>query len=115
MNEVGTTDMVSQPSHKQDSEADFASMTISSPQTQALRIVEPIIAFQHGKEAFNLTTLAPVLAILGDLLQGDQGFLACLKRIVDDFRHDLQHLDNEGDNSLGVIGLKRKLILPRCS
>jgi hypothetical protein len=33
MNEVGTTDMVSQPGCKQDSKADFVSMTISSPQT----------------------------------------------------------------------------------
>ena len=76
VNKVRATQMVSQPGYQQDGETGFASMAISSPQTHSLQVVQPIVAFQDGEEAFDVTSLAPVLMITGDPLQGSQRFLA---------------------------------------
>lgn len=96
--------MMGQPSDQQNSDKDFKSVLISTSAALPLQVVEAEVAFEHGKEAFNIAAFALVTAELLDPCPGQEEALAGFTGIDNDFRGSVQAGDNESQNGFGEVG-----------
>lgn len=79
-------------------------MAIGQGQTLGLKSIEAAVAFEQGKEAFDVTALTLVTAGAGYPVESDQELLASLASIKDHLGDSAQNSSNEGQDIVGEVG-----------